>query len=47
MAIEMVKVQKDGVQKEIQKKDLPKYLSMGWTEVVDFYSNIMRVKKVV
>lgn len=47
MAIEMVKVRKDNVEKQIQKKDLPKYLAMGWVEVVDFYSNIMRVKKVV
>lgn len=47
MAVEKVKVQKGDIQKEIQKKDLPKYLALGWVEVVDFYSNLMRVKKVI
>lgn len=33
MAIVMVKVQKGIEIKDIQKKDLPKYIAMGWKEV--------------
>ena len=34
--IEKVKVTKDGITKEILKKDLPLYVTMGWKEVKSF-----------
>ena len=34
--IEKVKVTKDTITKEIQKKDLPQYVAMGWREVKAF-----------
>lgn len=34
---EKVKVRKDGVTKEIQKKDLPDYIKLGWQEVKDYF----------
>lgn len=32
----MVKIQKDGQIKEINKQELPIYISLGWVEVKDF-----------
>lgn len=33
---EKVKVQKGTIVKEIQKKDLPQYIAMGWKEANSF-----------
>lgn len=38
-----VKVSKNGITKEIQKKDLPEYVAMGWTEIT---TNTIQPKKV-
>lgn len=38
-----VKVSKNGITKEIQKKDLPEYVAMGWIEVS---TNIIQPKKI-
>lgn len=44
--IEKVKVSKDGITKEILKKDLPQYISLGWTEVKQF-TTIPQYKRIV
>lgn len=33
MPVEYVKVQKNGVTKQIRKVDLPEYITLGWIEV--------------
>lgn len=38
-----VKVVKNGVTKEIQKKDLPEYIAMGWVEVL---TNTVQIQKI-
>ena len=38
-----VKVSKNGITKEIQKKDLPEYVAMGWRELS---SNTIQPKKI-
>lgn len=38
-----IKVSKNGITKEIQKKDLPEYVAMGWNEVS---SNTIQPKKI-
>ena len=43
VANEKVKVQKDGITKEIQKKDLPNYVALGWKEVAEFVKSYTRV----
>lgn len=47
--IEKVKVRKDLIVKEIQKKDLPQYIAMGWQEVKEnnFIDYTQKYKKVV
>lgn len=44
--METVKVVKDGITKEIQKKDLSLYLSRGWIEV-KAYQPYQQFKKIV
>lgn len=44
--IEKVKVTKDGVTKEIQKKDLPQYIAMGWTLYRDYTTPIKQFTRV-
>ena len=43
---EKVKVAKQGITKEIQKKDLPQYVAMGWQEVRT-YVQTQTFKKIV
>lgn len=38
-----VKVTKNGVTKEIQRKDLPEYVAMGWVEVK---TNTIQIQKI-
>ena len=38
-----VKVSKNGITKEIQKKDLPEYVAMGWIELS---TNTIQPKKI-
>ena len=38
-----IKVSKNGITKEIQKKDLPEYVAMGWNEVS---TNTIQPKKI-
>lgn len=42
--IEKVKVKKGTITKEIQKKDLPQYVALGWLEVKSY--NIPKFTKV-
>ena len=41
--MDTVKVTKDGIDKEIQKKDLPEYIALGWTEVTNYVKKFARV----
>ena len=45
--IEKVKVQKGTIVKEIQKKDLPQYIALGWQEVKNYIDYTQKYKKVV
>lgn len=42
--MEKVKVRKDNITKEIQKKDLTDYLLMGWIEVKGYTPTFTPVK---
>ena len=44
MAVEYVKVIKDGITKEIKKKDLPTYVSLGWNEIKNVSNDILKNK---
>ena len=44
MAVEYVKVFKEGITKEIKKKDLPTYVSLGWNEVKNVSNDVLKNK---
>ena len=44
--IEKVKVTKGTITKEIQKKDLPIYINMGWRKATNFNDRPTRFDKV-
>lgn len=44
MNVEYVKVEKNGVTKEIKKSCLPDYIALGWKEVKDTSATTQDVK---
>lgn len=44
MPVEITKVEKNGVVKEIRKTDLPDYVALGWKEVKDNSTSAQDVK---
>lgn len=44
MAVEYVKVMKDGITKEIKRKDLPTYISLGWNEIKTISKEALQTK---
>lgn len=44
MPVELVKVEKNGVIKEIRKTDLPDYVALGWKEIKDNSATTQDIK---